>query len=276
MRMVHRLGSWSPWGARHRPDRPDGGGSAPAPAPRQRGGHDGGPGRVPVRDDPHRREPLPHEANELGMLAEGNQGMRASRIDLIERRAGRSLRSRAPIPPRPSPPSRRRAALDRQRRRARRALDTSLEPVPSREDHVGRERLHAWPSRYRRAVIAGGRPARPGARLASVDALPSSGPIPAHVLRFWRALDAMLGSVQLTSWGAIVTDERYPAVWDANYARVDDGCDVDDRRGRTDAAPGPAGRRRNDRASGVVPSRTLRRSPGRPPRTAAIRSPGTW
>ena len=34
----------------------------------------------------------------------------------------------------------------------------------------------------------------------------------------------MLGSVQLTSWGAIVTDGRYPAVWDANYARVDDGC----------------------------------------------------
>jgi ribosomal protein S18 acetylase RimI-like enzyme len=46
------------------------------------------------------------------------------------------------------------------------------------------------------------------------------------VLRFWRALDAMFGSVEPTSWGAIVTDRRYPAVWDANYARIDAGCDA--------------------------------------------------
>jgi ribosomal protein S18 acetylase RimI-like enzyme len=46
-------------------------------------------------------------------------------------------------------------------------------------------------------------------------------PIPEHVMRFWRSLDAMFGRVEPTRWGAIVTDGRYPAVWDANYARVD-------------------------------------------------------
>ena len=46
-------------------------------------------------------------------------------------------------------------------------------------------------------------------------------PIPEHVLRFWRSLDAMFGRVEPTRWGAVVTDRRYPAVWDANYARVD-------------------------------------------------------
>ena len=38
---------------------------------------------------------------------------------------------------------------------------------------------------------------------------------------FWRSLDAMFGRVEPTRWGAVVTDGRYPAVWDANYARVD-------------------------------------------------------
>lgn len=49
--------------------------------------------------------------------------------------------------------------------------------------------------------------------------------IPEHVLRFWRALDSMFGRVAPTRWGAVVTDGRYPAVWDANYARVDVAAD---------------------------------------------------
>ena len=48
-----------------------------------------------------------------------------------------------------------------------------------------------------------------------------SEPIPGHVLRFWRALDALFGRVEPTWWGAVVTDGRFPAVWDANYARID-------------------------------------------------------
>ncbi|MGZ8632195.1 MAG: GNAT family N-acetyltransferase [Actinomycetota bacterium] len=48
-----------------------------------------------------------------------------------------------------------------------------------------------------------------------------SDPIPDHVLGFWRALDAMFGRAEPTWWGAVVTDGRYPAVWDANYARID-------------------------------------------------------
>jgi len=46
-------------------------------------------------------------------------------------------------------------------------------------------------------------------------------PLPPHVLRFWRALDDLLGGVRPTAWGAVVTDARFPAIWDANYARVD-------------------------------------------------------
>ena len=45
--------------------------------------------------------------------------------------------------------------------------------------------------------------------------------VPSQVLRFWRALDARLASVVPTRWGAVVTDARFPAIWDANYARVD-------------------------------------------------------
>lgn len=41
------------------------------------------------------------------------------------------------------------------------------------------------------------------------------------VLRFWRTLDDLFGSVRPTRWGAVVTDGRFPAIWDANYARVD-------------------------------------------------------
>jgi ribosomal protein S18 acetylase RimI-like enzyme len=46
-------------------------------------------------------------------------------------------------------------------------------------------------------------------------------PVPDHVHRFWMALDERIGQVQPTWWGAVVTDERFPAVWDINYARID-------------------------------------------------------
>ena len=46
-------------------------------------------------------------------------------------------------------------------------------------------------------------------------------PVPDHVHRFWIALDERIARVQPTWWGAVVTDERFPAVWDINYARID-------------------------------------------------------
>ncbi len=49
--------------------------------------------------------------------------------------------------------------------------------------------------------------------------------VPEHVVRFWRALDQLYGSVEPTWWGAVVTDRRFPAVWDANYARIDVATD---------------------------------------------------
>lgn len=52
-------------------------------------------------------------------------------------------------------------------------------------------------------------------------ATPPSPQIPDHVLRFWRSLDQCFGRVEPTWWGAVVTDGRFPSVWDANYARVD-------------------------------------------------------
>jgi hypothetical protein len=45
--------------------------------------------------------------------------------------------------------------------------------------------------------------------------------VPDHVVRFWRSLDLCFGRVEPTWWGAVVTDARFPAVWDVNYARVD-------------------------------------------------------
>lgn len=46
-------------------------------------------------------------------------------------------------------------------------------------------------------------------------------PLPAHFIAFWRALDDLVASVRPVWWGAVVTDPRFPVVWDANYARVD-------------------------------------------------------
>ena len=46
-------------------------------------------------------------------------------------------------------------------------------------------------------------------------------PIPDHVIRFWAALDDLFATVERAWWGAVVTDGRFPRIWDANYARVE-------------------------------------------------------
>jgi len=45
--------------------------------------------------------------------------------------------------------------------------------------------------------------------------------IPEDFQRFWRALDDLMESVRPTWWGAVVTDSRFPGIWDVNYARID-------------------------------------------------------
>lgn len=46
-------------------------------------------------------------------------------------------------------------------------------------------------------------------------------PVPQHIHRVWRAMDERLGRVEPAWWGAVVTQPRFPAIWDANYARID-------------------------------------------------------
>jgi ribosomal protein S18 acetylase RimI-like enzyme len=41
------------------------------------------------------------------------------------------------------------------------------------------------------------------------------------LIRFWQALDARFAMVEPTWWGAVVSDPRFPAIWDVNYARVE-------------------------------------------------------
>lgn len=41
------------------------------------------------------------------------------------------------------------------------------------------------------------------------------------LLRFWRAQDALFDLVRPTWWGAVVSDPRYPAIQEPNYARVE-------------------------------------------------------
>jgi ribosomal protein S18 acetylase RimI-like enzyme len=40
-------------------------------------------------------------------------------------------------------------------------------------------------------------------------------------MRFWRALDERFELVEPTWWGAVVSDRRFPSIWDVNYARVE-------------------------------------------------------
>jgi len=44
---------------------------------------------------------------------------------------------------------------------------------------------------------------------------------PEDFIRFWRALDDLVSTVDPAPWGAVVTDGRFPAIWDTNYARLD-------------------------------------------------------
>ena len=49
-------------------------------------------------------------------------------------------------------------------------------------------------------------------------------PIPEHIHRFWKALDERHFHSEPTWWGAVVTEARFPAIWDFNYARVDEAA----------------------------------------------------
>ena len=51
-------------------------------------------------------------------------------------------------------------------------------------------------------------------------------PLPEPLHRFWISLDDLVADVQPTPWGAVVTDARFPDVWDTNYARVDVATEV--------------------------------------------------
>lgn len=42
-----------------------------------------------------------------------------------------------------------------------------------------------------------------------------------RVLALWGALDEGFERVQAVPWGAVVTDPRFPQIWDVNYARVE-------------------------------------------------------
>ena len=42
-----------------------------------------------------------------------------------------------------------------------------------------------------------------------------------RLLAYWRAQDALFQRVEETSWGAVVSDARYPAIQEPNYARVE-------------------------------------------------------
>ena len=62
-------------------------------------------------------------------------------------------------------------------------------------------------------------------------------PPPEQLHRFWIALDDLVADVVPTRWGAVVTDARFPDVWDTNYARVDVGSAVSLARIEADLLP---------------------------------------
>src|SRR5437870_2629039 len=51
-------------------------------------------------------------------------------------------------------------------------------------------------------------------------------PLPEPLHSFWISLDDLVADVLPTPWGAVVTDARFPDVWDTNYARVDVATEV--------------------------------------------------
>lgn len=47
-------------------------------------------------------------------------------------------------------------------------------------------------------------------------------PVPDHVHRFWRTLDERVARrIEPAWWGVVATHDRFPAIWDINYARID-------------------------------------------------------
>jgi len=71
-----------------------------------------------------------------------------------------------------------------------------------------------------------------------------------RLLAYWRAQDALFQGVQETPWGAVVSDERYPAIQEPNYARVETREPV--RLGEVEAELLPAMARSGSSRSHVV------------------------
>ncbi len=79
--------------------------------------------------------------------------------------------------------------------------------------------VHAVPHDHGAEPTAADRPSRKRGREARLHS--ATVPVPDHVHRFWKALDELFARVRPTRWGAVITDGRYPRIWDTNYARVD-------------------------------------------------------
>ena len=62
-------------------------------------------------------------------------------------------------------------------------------------------------------------------------------PLPEPLHRFWISLDDLVADVMPTAWGAVVTDARFPDVWDTNYARVDVATEVSAAQIEADLLP---------------------------------------
>src|SRR5204862_5683158 len=86
-------------------------------------------------------------------------------------------------------------------------------------------------------------------RLDSASLTPAMSDVRAF-LRFWQALDSAIERVVETPWGALVSDARFPTIWDVNYARVDAERDV--RLSDVRAAPDPELARTGARHEHVV------------------------
>jgi ribosomal protein S18 acetylase RimI-like enzyme len=70
------------------------------------------------------------------------------------------------------------------------------------------------------------------------------------LLRFWRAQDDLFAAVEPRWWGAVVSDPRFPAIQEPNYARVETRRPVRLREVERDLLP--AMRRSGSRRSHVV------------------------
>ena len=79
------------------------------------------------------------------------------------------------------------------------------------------------PSRYRRHVITAASPTQPPRRTCHDCPMAALEPVPEleALLELWRAHDAAFERAEPAWWGAVVSDRRYPAIHEANYARVE-------------------------------------------------------